>query len=78
MKLPPSHRYNNPFQLSIRELQIAEIISSTGVTDKEVGRQLDLTENTVRTYLKTLYSKTELNRATLWKLFEIDGYPRSL
>lgn len=49
--------------LSDREQEILEQLAS-GKTNKEIARQLELTENTVKFHLKNVFSKLSVNRRT--------------
>jgi DNA-binding NarL/FixJ family response regulator len=52
-------------KLTLRERQITSLISE-GLSNKEIGRQLKLTEGTVKIHLHNIYSKLEVpNRTAL-------------
>lgn len=55
---PPSERLR---QLSPRELRVVELISK-GMTNKEIGEDLGLTEKTVKNYLATVFDKLGISR----------------
>jgi DNA-binding NarL/FixJ family response regulator len=51
--------------LSGRELQIANLISQ-GLTNQQIGDALHISEPTVKTHLRNIYSKTDIHdRANL-------------
>ena len=56
--------------LTPREQQIVDLIS-LGLSNKEVGRQLDLHEGTVKVHLHNIYTKIGIANRTalaLWRL----------
>jgi two-component system, NarL family, nitrate/nitrite response regulator NarL len=60
--------------LTARERQIAKLVSA-GLSNKEIGRQLDLTAGTVKVHLHNIYQKLEINnRTTLTALAVSDRY----
>jgi two-component system, NarL family, nitrate/nitrite response regulator NarL len=60
--------------LTERERQIAKLVSA-GLSNKEVGRQLNLTAGTIRVHLHNIYQKLEINnRTTLTALAVSDLY----
>lgn len=50
-------------RLTTREIQVLEGLSA-GKSNKEIARDLDLTEPTVKLHMKTLYRKLEVNNRT--------------
>ncbi len=57
-------------KLSSRELEVARLVAD-GLTNKDIGHRLGLTEGTVKIYLHTIYTKLNVpNRMTLAKLAE--------
>ena len=66
-------------RLSDRERQVLYFLME-GVSNKAIGRELDITENTVRTYIKTILGKIGArNRITaaLWAQKNLaDGRPK--
>ena len=55
-------------KLTLRERQITSLIAE-GLSNKEIGRQLNLTEGTVKIHLHNIYSKLEVaNRTALTAL----------
>ncbi|MBN7784280.1 response regulator transcription factor [Ponticoccus gilvus] len=50
-------------KLTPRELQVLEGLSE-GKSNKEIARDLDLTEPTIKLHMKTLYRKLEVNNRT--------------
>ena len=55
-------------KLTVRERQVTSLISE-GVSNKAIGRQLNLTEGTVKIHLHNIYSKLEVpNRTALTTL----------
>ena len=51
--------------LSTREIEISGLISR-GFTNEQIGDRLDISEPTVKTHLRNIYSKTGIHdRATL-------------
>jgi len=50
-------------KLTVRERQITSLISE-GVSNKAIGRQLNLTEGTVKIHLHNIYSKLEIQNRT--------------
>ena len=60
--------------LTKRERQIAKLVSA-GLTNKEVGRQLNLTAGTVKVHLHNIFSKLAIkNRTALTALAVSDQY----
>lgn len=51
-------------KLTNRELEIARL-AATGITITEIGKQLYISANTVKTALKTIYTKLAINNRTL-------------
>jgi two-component system nitrate/nitrite response regulator NarL len=49
--------------LTERECQIIELIPE-GLSNKEIGRQLDLSEGTIKVHLHRIYRKLALNNRT--------------
>ena len=49
--------------LTPREREIVDLIS-LGLSNKEVGRQLDLQEGTVKVHLHNIYTKLEVSNRT--------------
>ena len=61
--------------LTPREREIVDLIS-LGLSNKEVGRQLDLQEGTVKVHLHNIYTKLEVSNRTalaLWRLRAAPG-----
>ena len=51
--------------LSDREREISDLISR-GLTNEQIGKDLDISEPTVKTHLRNIYSKTDIHdRANL-------------
>jgi len=50
-------------QLSPQERRVVALLAG-GLTNKEIGDQLDLTEKTVKNYLATIFSKLNITRRT--------------
>jgi two-component system response regulator DevR len=48
-------------QLSFQERRVVEFLSS-GLTNKQIGEQMDLTEKTVKNYLATIFTKLNIER----------------
>jgi two-component system nitrate/nitrite response regulator NarL len=60
--------------LTKRERQIAKLVSA-GLPNKEVGRQLNLTEGTIKVHLHNIFSKFSIrNRTALTALAVSDRY----
>jgi two-component system, NarL family, nitrate/nitrite response regulator NarL len=60
--------------LTERERQIAKLVSS-GLSNKEVGQQLNLSAGTIKVHLHNIYQKLEINnRTTLTALAVSDRY----
>ncbi len=62
-KLSPRESQHQPFKtsrLTPRELQIAELVA-LGRTNAEIGRELWITENSVKQALKRMFSKLEVS-----------------
>jgi two-component system nitrate/nitrite response regulator NarL len=60
--------------LTARERQIAKLVSA-GLSNKEVGQQLNLTAGTIKVHLHNIYQKLEINnRTTLTALAVSDRY----
>ena len=52
-------------ELSARELEISNLVFR-GFTNGQISKSLDISEPTVKTYLRNIYSKTDIHdRATL-------------
>ena len=52
-------------KLSGREMEICECVSR-GLDNKQIGKQLGISEHTVKTHLRNIYSKTGIHdRANL-------------
>jgi two-component system, NarL family, nitrate/nitrite response regulator NarL len=65
---------NTLAMLTDRERQIAKLVSS-GLSNKEVGRQLNLSAGTIKVHLHNIYQKLEINnRTTLTALAVSDRY----
>jgi len=54
---------NTLAMLTERERQIAKLVSS-GVSNKEVGQQLNLSAGTIKVHLHNIYQKLEINNRT--------------
>ncbi len=57
------HLAENPRPLTVRERQIIEVLSD-GATNKEIGRQLNLAEGTVKVHLHRIYRKLGIAHRT--------------
>jgi two-component system, NarL family, nitrate/nitrite response regulator NarL len=65
---------NTLAMLTERERQIAKLVSS-GLSNKEVGQQLNLSAGTIKVHLHNIYQKLEINnRTTLTALAVSDRY----
>ncbi len=63
----------NEYNLTRREIEIAQCICQ-GLSNKDIGDLLYISENTVETHLKNLFRKTGIkNRASLYTLMENHG-----
>lgn len=61
---------NNKPELTEREIEIANL-AAKGLTNKEIGEKLFITQNTVKTMLKRVFEKLEINsRAMLRQYFD--------
>ena len=49
--------------LSERESEVCELVSQ-GFSNEQIGRKLDITALTVKTYLRNIYSKSGTNNRT--------------
>ncbi len=58
-----SLRYGKAERLTSRELQIAELVA-LGLTNAEIGKQLWITENSVKQALKRMFRKLEVSSRT--------------
>ncbi|NLK69483.1 MAG: response regulator transcription factor [Clostridiaceae bacterium] len=47
--------------LTERETEVLHLISE-GLSNKEIANSLDITENTVKTFIKNIYNKLGVNR----------------
>jgi len=47
--------------LTEREIEVLRLISY-GLSNKEIGERLDMTINTVKTHIKNIYGKLQVNR----------------
>jgi DNA-binding NarL/FixJ family response regulator len=64
-RLSKTARANTLDALSSREMEVAEMVT-LGLSNKTIGRQLDLTDNTIRNHLANIMSKLGLqNRVQL-------------
>ena len=63
-----------PSQLSARQEQVADLIMQ-GFTSTEIGKELNISLNTVKTHRSILYSKLGVN--TRRELFEIRNRSRN-
>tara|TARA_B110000014_G_C20122798_1_gene595850 strand:+ start:2892 stop:3095 length:204 start_codon:yes stop_codon:yes gene_type:complete len=50
-------------KLSGREMEICECVSR-GLDNKQIGKQLGISEHTVKTHLRNIYSKTDTHNRT--------------
>lgn len=50
-------------QLAKRQIEVLNLISA-GATNKDISEQLDISENTVKTYLKQIFQKLGVNKRT--------------
>ena len=50
--------------LTERERQIMHLVSTTGQSNKEIGRQLNLTEGTVKVHLHHMFQKLAVHNRT--------------
>ena len=51
--------------LSDREIEVSGLVSN-GFTNKQIGKKLNISEATVKTHIRNIYSKTGIHdRATL-------------
>lgn len=48
------------YTLTKREIEVINLIAA-GLSNKEIARKLDLTVNTVKTHIKNLYGKLQVN-----------------
>lgn len=55
-------------KLSDRELEIARLVAE-GMSNSEIGEQLFITQNTVKTLLKRIFEKLEINSRSMLKLY---------
>ncbi|MBV5350362.1 helix-turn-helix transcriptional regulator, partial [bacterium] len=53
-----------PTKLSVRELEIARL-AAAGVSNKEIGAQLFISENTVKKQLKVVFAKLGIHSRAL-------------
>ena len=53
--------FNLPDKLTDREREIA-ILAAGGLSNEEIARQLFVTENTVRTHLRAVFKKLDIDR----------------
>ena len=51
------------YKLSNREMEICEYVSR-GLDNKQIGKQLGISEHTVKTHLRNIYSKTGTHNRT--------------
>ena len=47
------------YKLSNREMEICECVSR-GLDNKQIGKELGISEHTVKTHLKNIYKKTNM------------------
>ncbi|HWT75339.1 MAG TPA: LuxR C-terminal-related transcriptional regulator [Mobilitalea sp.] len=55
-------------KLSEREMEIARLVAE-GMSNNEIGSRLFITQNTVKTLLKRIFEKLEINSRTMLKLY---------
>ena len=63
--------------LTPREREIVDLIS-LGLSNKEVGRQLDLQEGTVKVHLHNIYTKIGVSNRTALALWQLRSMPASI
>jgi DNA-binding CsgD family transcriptional regulator len=63
--------------LTPREREIADLIS-LGLSNKEIGRQLNLHEGTVKVHLHNIFTKTGLSNRTALALWQLRSMPASI
>jgi DNA-binding CsgD family transcriptional regulator len=52
----------NAADLSFREVEVLRLLAGTDMTNIEIGRRLYVTENTVKTHVKSIYRKLGVAR----------------
>ena len=64
------------YRLTQREREIVDLISR-GLSNKEVGRQLNLQEGTIKVHLHSMYTKLEVPNRTALMLWRLRATPAS-
>jgi DNA-binding CsgD family transcriptional regulator len=59
----PNTRVQQTLGVSARELEVLELLAS-GRSNKEIARALDVSPNTIKTHVASLYGKLEVKRRT--------------
>lgn len=55
-------------RLTDREMEIAQLVAA-GMSNSEIGKQLFISQNTVKTFLKRIFEKLGINSRTMLKLY---------
>jgi two-component system nitrate/nitrite response regulator NarL len=66
-----NYRRDKMKPLTSRERQIALLVC-TGLSNKQIGRQLDLTEGTVKVHLHNIYVKLAIRNRTMLALLALN------
>jgi two-component system nitrate/nitrite response regulator NarL len=64
------------YRLTQREREIVDLIPR-GLSNKEVGRQLNLQEGTVKVHVHNIYTKLEVSNRTALALWRLRATPAS-
>jgi two-component system, NarL family, nitrate/nitrite response regulator NarL len=67
----------HPKRLTPRQTQIAMLISE-GLSNKEVGQRLNLSEGTIKLHLHNIYTKLRLRNRTALSVFAVQKIPPRL
>ena len=59
-------------RLTRRQQEIVSLVS-TGLSNKEIGRKLNITEGTVKIHLNTIYAKLGISNRTKLALFALQN-----
>jgi DNA-binding NarL/FixJ family response regulator len=73
----PSDGFSSPLlppTLSVREMQVlASLIS--GKTNREIGKELHITESTVKSHLSLIFTKLDVSNRTEAAIVGLDIFP---
>jgi two-component system, NarL family, nitrate/nitrite response regulator NarL len=76
-RVEPIDKFPQPERLTSRQTQIAMLISE-GLSNKEVGQRLNLSEGTIKLHLHNIYTKLRLRNRTALSVFAVQKIPPRL